>query len=494
MAKTLTIAGVNFMPQYKMNSTKIREFIQNKPNVMNFQIVEKNGDTPPREGSELIFKDGSRFLFAGFISRVEPREVGIGEMIVHDVETSDYGYIFNSKIVRRAYQDKTLKFIVENLMGEYVDSGYGFTTNNVQTGATLNTVTFDHITLRQCFEKLAKLTGFIWFVDYEKNLFFQDKETDTAPEAIRDDTDNVSQVNVNYDISQIKNSVIVIGTPDGEQSASSQTDTFTADGDQRTFVLKEKPSSIVSIKVDGVTKIFSTDINEKDSDNFVSNFEGKYIRQTEGETTLVNGVVVAVEYFPRVPIIVQLQDATSIAFFAALDSGDGVYENTIKDSSILSTQEALERAQQELDEFADALAKGIFKTRTGLLDTSPDSIFEPGQTLTVKLPDHNIAADTGFLIQEVHIELMEDENIPTTEYFYTVFFGGKVIGIQEFLESLAKRREEQVSLEDEIQTIQHVSDSLVMSDAAPTQAIFTPPFEWGPGGSPQFVWSFSQWK
>lgn len=491
MAKTLTIAAANFLPQYKTGSARIRETIQNKSNVMNLDIIVKPGQSAPREGSEIVFKDGARFLFGGYITRTQPNETGEGQLFSYRVEASDYSWMFNNKTAKRAYVNQTLRYIVEDLMAEYVDASYGYTTTNVAVGPTIATVTFDHINIRKAFEKLQKLTGYNWYVDYEKNLYFRATTAEEAPEGVSDTSDNFEKISLEYDTSQVKNDVTVIGSADGQQSESSITESFTGDGETRSWELEAKPSEIVSIKVNGVSKQFSLDLNERDTDIFVYSFSTMSFRQTDSQVTLTGADTILIEYYPRVPIIVQKTDAASIAFFASKDGGDGIYSYTLKLDSITSKAEALERAQQELDEFADPLLNGTFVTRTGLLD--PGSVFTPGQYIVVNLPTYDINTDTAFLIQEVSISLTEDEGSSTTEYIYSVRFGGKLVGVREFLESLASDTAE-VQDADEILTLEHTSDTYEIEEIAPVDTIFTPPFKYGPTGSPQGRYGLSEWS
>ena len=493
MSKTLTIAGDNYLTFYKTSSSKIREMLR-KTNVMNLEIVTKGISDAPQQGAEIIYKDGTRFLFGGYISRVQPQEVGIGEQFTFSVECSGYDYIFNSKIARRAYSNKTLKYIVEDLVDTYIGSVYGFTTTNVQTGPTIESITFDHINIRKCFEKLSKLTGYVWYVDYEKNLYFQTTTSEAAPETITDTSDNTEEIEISYDTSQCRNSVIVIGSTEGVQSLDPSTETFTGDGETRSWVLEEKPSQIDYIKLNGVTQQFSLDVNERETDYFVYSYSGQSFKLTEAQTTPVGGGTpdtIEIKYYPRIPCVEQKTDATSIAFFQALDGGNGTREYTIKDTAITTLEEASARAQQELREYAMPLVEGKIITRTGLL--SPGSIFKPGQYLTVNLPSYGLSTDTTFLIQEVNIEPMEGS---TTEYKYTIKFGGKIVGVQEFLETLAAQQEagNETDIADEIITIEHVADTLLFEDGGATPLIETPPYKYAGAGSPTGKWGLSEWK
>lgn len=486
MALTLTIAGNNFLPKYVTGTARIRELIQNKGNVLDMKIRVKTGEASPQEGSEIVFKDGARFLFGGYVSRIEPEEVGEGQLLIYSLEATDYSYIFNNKIVRRAYTNETLGDIVLDIMDTYVDASYGFDTTNVATGALISSVSFDHISVRKAFEKLTKLTGYVWRVDYEQKLYFMANTATPAGETITDATNNFESVSVAYDAAQVRNSVIVIGSEDGEQSLSTSTENFTGDGETRSWELEDKPSQVVSIKLNGVAQQYSLDLNERDTDIFTYSFSTKRLQLTFSQVAPGIGDDIEITYYPRIPIIVQKQDAASIAFFAAIDSGDGVYEYTIRDASVSSKAEATDRATQELINFADPLVNGEFITRTGLL---AGTIFAPGQAVTVTLAAYGLTA-VDFLIQEVGIQIIENTGNP--EYRYTVRFGGRLAGVQEFLESLAS--EVDAPLETtEIKTLEFVSDIVVLDETAPSHTLTTPPFKWGSGGSPQGVWNESEY-
>lgn len=486
---SLTLAGVDFLAQYVTNSVHIREISQNKSNVMTMRINSLSSQAVPQEGAEIIYKSNGAFLFGGFVTRTKPQEVGKGQLFMFDVEASDYSYIFGSKIARRAYLNKTLKYIVEDLMATYVDASYDFTTTNVAIGPTIDSVTFDHISIRKCFEKLQKITGYIWSVDYQKNLFFTTQTATPAPETVTDSSANISGLSIAYDVSQVRNSVIVRGSELGEQSAAYSEQTFVGDGATRAWELDDRPSQMVSIKVNGVSKQFSLDVNERDTDIFVYSFSGASFRMTTAPVTLTGADTIVIRYYPSIPIIALEQDAASILFFAALDGGDGILEYSIKDSSITSKATAHARALQDIDEFSMPQVNGEFTTRTGLLLAG--SLFHAGQVLTVNLPTYGISTNSAFLIQEVNITVQENDD--TVEYTYLIRFGGRLVGMQEFLESLVVESGTEVDSQDNILTIEHLNEAETFTHTAPTRVNVTPPFKYGPAGSPQGKWNLSEW-
>jgi len=491
MAKTLTIAGTDFLDQYKSSSAEINEKINNDPNSMEIQVVRKpvDNDDIPEEGSEIIYEIDSDRQFGGFVTKKEAEEYGDGRFFSYTIEATDWSYIFNQKTAMIAYEDTDLGTVAKDLLSRYIASSYGFSDSGIETGPSISSITFDHINIRECFEKLAKLTGYVWWVGYDKTVYFQAPDASQAPEKITDTSDNYSEVAIEYDTSQVRNSVIVIGNEDGVPSANPRIDTLSGDGDKQTFDLGEKIDSVDYIKLNGNRKNFSENVNEKESDYFVWNFEAEHIRDVSGNSALTASDTIEIKWTERIPVIVERSDGDSIDFFSNLDGGDGVYEHTIKERTITTKEEARARAEEELDEFADPLVLGEFRTNSTLKNTSND--VEPGQALTVKLPAWNINEETVYMIREVVKTI--DEDGTNTFYNYEVRFGGRMVGLQEFLESLTRETEE-VQSADEIKVIHRLRDTVNFEDANLTHTIENPPYVWGGDNTtPTGTWDLSEW-
>ena len=506
MALTLTVGGNNFLPQYKTNSFEKTEILQNRGNTARFEIIKKPSDNAPEQGKELIFKDGARFLFAGFISKVTPIEIGRGQLFVYDVEVTDYTYIVINKNAQKTYTNQTLKYIVEDLMTTYVDSGYSITTGGVDTGPTIDTVSFNHISLRKCFEKLAKISGYEWWIGYNKVLYFKSKSALTAPEQITDSSDNHETLSIETDLAQVRNSIVVQGGQEETTAYFSQT--IEADGVAREWPLREKPTTLEYIKEAAVAQTVGEDPTDEETGNdYMYNKAEKYVRVVSGDPTPAAGVQIEVSYKYEVPVIIILESPSSIAAMKALEGGDGIHAYTIFESSIKSKDEARQRALKELTEYANPQVNGYFTTRTGLL--SVGTYFEPGQEITINSPSWGINTDTKYLIQEVITTLIEDGS--NIEYHYTVRFGGRLIDTIVFLESLASK-EDTVFATQEIAKIKAITEEMTIGEVIARDPLLktvtetvviseviskqnqTPPFQYGPAGSPQGVWGASEWS
>jgi len=505
MALTLTIGGSNFLPQYKTGSAQITEQLQNRGNTLRLQLTKKTSQSSPSEGEEIIFKDGSRFLFGGFISRVQPQEVGEGQLFIYDIEATDYTYIPINKSAQITYQNQTLQYIVEDLVSQYVDAGYGITTTNVAVGPTINTIAFNHISLRKAFEKLSAVTGYEWYIDYEKDLHFKAPDSVNAPEQITDTSANFVDISISVDVSQLRNSIVVKGGR--EETALYFQQIIVADGEAREWLLREKPTDFEYLKLNTVTQDVGVDpIDEDTGFDFMFNYQEKFIRCTDTTTTPADLDEIEVSYKYEVPVIVKVKNASSVTAMAAIEGGDGLHEYVITDTAIKSKAEARARALKELDQYANPLVNADFSTRTGLLQAG--SYFKAGQILTVNLPTWGILVDTQYLIQSVITTMVEDGT--SIEYTYNVRFGGRLLNATSFLESLAGQ-ENVVLASEEIDRIEVIAEEIVITEdisrdpltvniseslsiaEAIAEDIVTPPFEYGPGGNPQGVWNASEW-
>lgn len=503
---TLTIGGVNFLPQYRTGTARITEQLQNRSNSLTLQLTKLPSGNEPQEGAEIIFKDGARFLFAGFVTRVEPTENGKGSQFVYRIEATDYTYVLINKSAQAVYENQTLQYIVQDLIDNYVDAGYSFTYTGVDVGPAINTISFNHISLRKCFEKLSEVTGYEWWVDYQRNVYFKQKSYTVAPEQINDTLKNFSQITINCDVTQVRNSIVVKGGR--EETAAPFSQKWKGDGKQREWILREKPKTMDFVKVNGTTKTIGVDLlNDDTGYDYMFNYQEKFVRATATSSTLATTDEIEVSYYYEVPIIIKLRSASSAALMKAIEGGDGLHEFTINDSSIKSKAEARNRALKELDEYANPLINGVFKTRTGLLTAG--SYFRPGQQVTMNLPTWGITVDTDYQIQAVDTTLNEDGT--NIEYEYSVRFGGRLLNAVTFLEKMASKEEVVLDTEeiDRIEVISEevniaetvtrdankrtVSESLTITESI-SKVNTTPPFRWSPSGTNPLVWNLGEWS
>lgn len=509
----LQIGGNDFSHQRKQGSEKIVENIQNQGNTLTVSVTKRAGQNTPIGGQTISMNDviNSRTLFNGYVTKITPQEYGIGNYIIYKVEAMDHTYVLANKEAQESYENMTLGAIVADLLTN-IDAGYGITGTNVAAGPVISTINFNHISIRQCFENLAKLTGYIWWIDYAKDVHFIDPTggVATAPEKITDTSGNHESIAIHTDVTQVKNDIIVLG---GTQESANYPQVIVGDGSAREWLLLYPVQTMVSVELSlggGAYVAQTFGIDPKDDETlFYSMYspDRGSIRLSSGSTTLGATDKLRVTFTYPIPVITEVQSPASILAMKNIEGGDGIHKATINDSTIVSLNQATQRALQEIDQFADPILSGEVITRTGLLQAG--SHFSPGQSLTVNLPSWGINTDTVYIIQRVTTTI--DQNGSSIEYHYDITFGGRLLGVVDFLLALATPESpldtsgeinkiyalsDVVSIVETITrngNLQTLSESISIVETSLTHTNTTPPFKWAPSATKKAVWNKFEW-
>jgi len=87
----------------------------------------------------------------------------------------------------------------------------GFTSHHVEAGLPLADVRASFKKPTVFMEQMARATANYWFVDYERDIHFFDRETNSALIEFTDTSENFSDLTVSVDITQLKNKQVVRG-------------------------------------------------------------------------------------------------------------------------------------------------------------------------------------------------------------------------------------------------------------------------------------------
>ena len=278
-----------------------------------------------------------------------------------------------------------------------------FAIDGVSCDLEVKTISFNRISVSDCLEKLSKYTNFQWYVDYDKQINFFEKNTKVAPYNLSDELDNhvFNSLNLVDDISQLRNRIYIRG---GEAEGTDRTEYQSGDGVRTHFVLANKFARKPVVIVGGVAKTVGLDyITDESQADCFWNFQEKYVRFKTAPTH--GGGVNNIEFTgtPLYPIQVQLQDAVSISKY-------GVYEFSKKDLTIKSKEEAFAFAKAELSAYANNILEGGFETyKSGL---------RSGQIINIKSTLRNF--DENLLIQKVSMVIIKGGATPILYYVITL--------------------------------------------------------------------------
>lgn len=388
MGVVVKINNIDRTSVIKFGSLTITDRINNDADICSFS-VENYGDQTyfPQANDEVVVEVDSVKRYGGVILTVD-KSIGDTSIVRHSVTCKDYSQFLDRKLATERYENTDMQTVVLDLIDRYA-SDYGFTGNNVLGSEfSIKSISFNELTLSDCFTKLARLTGYSWYIDYDKDVHFFKKNDEPAPFNLSDNSNNFifNSLSINDDISQIRNKVKVRG---GEIRGEARSEFYAGNGEQDTFPLGNKFAEAPTVIVDGVGKTVGIDfLNQDDDYDVMWSFTQKYLRFTSGNIPPVpTGPAttnIEVNGVPLSPIVVQRQNNPSVVEF-------GVYEFVKYNDSLKTRDEAIQFAQAELETYADAIRNGSFLTYQGGLRS--------GQTITINSTLAGVSEK--FLIQSV---------------------------------------------------------------------------------------------
>ncbi|MGI1661390.1 hypothetical protein ACRDNQ_04030 [Palleronia sp. KMU-117] len=442
---TVTLDAVDITDKIVRDSLRITDQLNNRVNRASFSVERVPGDTylPPLNKEIVITRD-SVVIFAGVTVECEERILG-HNTVRCDVSCSDYSHYLNRKLVTERYEDTTIGAIIADLLATYAPD---FTDNNVVANVGVASVAFNRITISDALQKLAELSNFSWYVDYEKDIHFFAQNGQQAPFALSDTARNhvFESLEIKRDITQLRNTIIIQG---GEVPGASRTVKYAGDGDRAEFDTQYKFATKPTVTVDGVAQTVGLDfIDDDGSFDCMWSFQQKYIRFTAGNLppapTSPDVTNVDITGQPLYPIVVKVNDPESIAEY-------GVYEFQIRDENISSQDQAIKRGLGELRAYAGSLNEGSFET------------YEPGLRAgqTINIQSTLLDVDEPFLIQRVQYRYIS-ENLD----LWTVQVASlKTLGIVEIFQKLLTNEELTANEQETLLTYIQLDDTVDVSDA-----------------------------
>lgn len=221
----IKVNDVDVSDQIDWESVVVSNNLFSSPNSAGFRIL-KNGlkSYTPSESDEIDIYDTGVKVFAGkIIGIAEERDEEIDYL---NIELKDWSIELEGVKIAESYTVETVEDIIADIFTNSALAAYDGVTN-VSDTTSITSISFDNISVSQCLDQLAALSGKIWYVSPDKEIFFQSKSSIPA-------TFNLSETSKNFDyntltkdrdFTQLKNKVTVIGkgiAPVTVQDAPSQ--------------------------------------------------------------------------------------------------------------------------------------------------------------------------------------------------------------------------------------------------------------------------------
>ena len=478
MAFTLKIAGVDRTSLLQKGTLRITNQIGSKADRASFFIENSAGTAEPLSGQEVIIEEDAVRVFGGIVAKPERRRLAPlidGFMVV----AQDFSKLLEKRLVLAAFVDQKAGDIIKNIVTTFVKDA-SITTTAVQDGPTIAFIAFNFKDARKSIDEIARLVGFDWYVDENKDIHFFTKTTNPSPFPITDLENRYRKFKIKSDSSQLKNRVIVRG---GTFESSQFEEIYKGDTERGTFPISYRPTAtpVVVAGAGGSPPTKTVGIkNQDDGQGFDFLYdENNQVIENDSEPILLGSEVIKIQYTFKIPVLVQVEDAASISEVAAIEGSDGVYEAIIVDESINNLDAARDRAKAEIARFSRPLFTGSFETFI--------SGWRAGQLITINLASRGVSL--ALIVISVTLK-----SLGNGVAFYDVKFGSLSFALEDFLLNLFESGRKIIVREGEIlDELNTVFEQLPIGDVV-TQTFFkTPPFSWGAGGPNDTFWGQGEW-
>jgi hypothetical protein len=426
----IIISGIDRTNRFRSGSLEIEDTI-NERSMARLQIVDTSMTLELQDGQQIqIYDDYSTLIFAGFLLYPKKHVPVTKNAWYYDLEATDNHQIADRWLVAKTYINTVVSDIVSDLYTSYLQQD-GITIGNIATTAvTLDKASFPRVgTVTDALNELCDITGFNWYIDYDKKFYFIPRSFFLAPFNITT-TSSINNVQVRQDRSQYRNRQYIRGGQIQTDEIALEKPTPNPDGVSRVFITRFPISDKPRIFINSV-EITATDIgiNGVDKNKKYYYDVGKNtIVQDATQTVLSSSDVIQVTYKGLISLAVVSEDPLAIAGRASLEGNTGVYERIDVDTSIVSRGEAISIANGKLTKYTKVARQITYDTYTAGLAA--------GQLQTITLPEYNISS-TDFLIDKVQISELDGAG----RLVYTVHAidGDPLGGWQKFYNDLLKQ-------------------------------------------------------
>lgn len=454
-------------------SLSIRDTINQNKDLASFKVQQPHNEPwQPEVDSRVEVRMGTTKIFAGVIVGVRRKAI-VANLVEYDVECSDLSFFLDRRLVLERYRNESVQDIIDHMLDKY--DVEGFTTTNVQGDTVIRSIAFNRITMSEALQKLADALGYSWYVDYDKDIHFFPKNQEPAPFALTDTSNNYvwTSLEVEQNINQLRNAIFIEG---GEERGNERLEEFIATGDdenRRYYRLAHKFAETPTVEVNSVAQTVGAEFLSDDADfDCMWSFMEKYIRFTDGNIPSATDVV-TVEGIPLFPVVVRAQDPGSVVEY-------GVWEYVIRDNSIKSREEGIQRAFAELDAYKNGVVEGTFETYTTGLRS--------GQVITINSPIRGVNED--FLIQSVRFQVESRTSVLYKVELATL----RTVTLVEFLQNLLKGRNVREGEQETLLSFLQQEDFAGATDSIDSITTTEAPYYYADTTNQEGRWNYARWS
>ena len=394
-------------------------------------------------------------IFAGTIDSID-EEIDPAETVrFKRVACVDYNQIADRHLVAYVYQPDDLTptlyagDVIKDIVARFFIYGgvtEGIDTSNVEDGPEIEKFVFNYVPASQAFDDIAELTGYIWYIDYEKKLYFTPRDKYEAPIVIGGKTQNWRNMKITESRDLYRNRQIVRA---GTALTDPRIDTVVAaEADQKLFEVPFPVGTASAVTVNSVAKTLGVNGLHEGRDFYWS--YGSNVLTAEIAPGV--GAVIALTYQGMFQILVDERIDAEILARRALEGGTGVYEAIADDPAINMQPVAVQKALAYLRKH------GVIPQTVRFETDCPG--LRPGQLITIKFVSAGL--NDYYLIESVN---MRDLQGRINRYQVSAVSGDALGGWLEWFSALARQAQKFVLYdEDQVSMLREITDTVRVYD------------------------------
>jgi len=354
-----------------------------------FVVYDAPGTANYVKGQKVTVYDNTNLVFGGFVDTPDPiTRIPHSTVLLHTLKCVDWHYLADKRLAAESYLSQTAGYIVQDLVTKYL-TDEGITVGSIQAGSTILETVINYAQVSKAFDALAEKSGYIWYIDKNKALWFIPPTTTSAPFAVSALDIIKGSCHLSKKNPQYRNRQYIRA---GRDTTSSQVETRTGDGIIKAWPMSFPLNQVPTCKINTVVKT----VGIKGIDT------GKDFYWNKGDAVISAAVAPSVgaalefTYFGEYDILALSEDAVAQAAQLAIEGGTGIVE-WVDDEPNLNTRDgAWAAANSKLTKFAVMGRQFTFAVwKYGLA---------PGQVVYVTYPAYGLNA-TPLLIESMDITI-----------------------------------------------------------------------------------------
>jgi hypothetical protein len=354
---------------------------------LSMSIIDERNRLSFQKGQPVDVYDGEELIFSGVIETAVKNKNTVD--MVHDIQCIDWHYLADKRIMAKAYENELAGDIIKDIISTYL-ADEGVTEGTIQDGALVTEAVFNYVPITDAINAIAEKAGFLWYIDYDKRLYFMERGTTAAPFPVTNKDMLKGSIQLMNGNPQYRNKQYIKG---GRDITDPQTQSFKGDGVNQTFVVGYPIAKVPTVTLNDVPQTVGIRGLEENKQWYWAKGDNT-ITQSNNGIPISTSDTLKVTYQGEFDIVVVSVNLEEIEGRKSIEeSGTGIVEDVFDDMSVTTRTAAFELADSKIRKFA--------KISNQLRFTTDKPGLQPGQLLHVELPDYGL--NTDMLIDKVTI-------------------------------------------------------------------------------------------